>query len=378
MAISSASATFCRFHVPDPVTEDFWGYVMDCLRAGCFRELEDDQEQSVGFSSWDDFFDASFAYASHHKGDYVAFTLRLDQRRVPAVILRYRVRQALQEYRREHDGRWPSRQEKEQLRENLHRSLLKRSLPRPSACEAIWNPDQHWLLVGTTGRKILEAFLEHFEKHFRVFPAPLYHVNWALHLVPLDGRQKDLLTGLVLPKSTQVLQDGRFLGYEFLTWLWFFIEQSQGVLTLPNAQTYTISLGEKLVLSHPDDGRERVVCTTQALALHEARTALQQGKRVQEAQLILSAGDNDYQLTLDATLWSIKGLKTPRQLPDFDSEDQDGRFLEKMFFLEEVFAGLNGLYQRFLARRLSSGWESDTLPAVKQWIEGKDLLSTPF
>jgi DNA recombination-dependent growth factor C len=378
MAITSASATFTRFHVPDPVTEDFWSYLLDGLRAGCFRELEDDQEQSAGFASWDDFFDASFAHASHRKGDYVAFTLRLDQRRVPAVVLRYRVRQALQEYRREHEGRWPSRHEKEQLREAIHMGLLKRSLPRPSACEAIWNPEKRWLLVGTTSRKILEAFLEHFEKHFRLFPVPLYHVNWALHLLALDGRQKDLLTGLVSPKSTQALQDGRFLGYEFLTWLWFFIEQLQGVLTLPNAHPVTVSLGEKLVLSHPDDGRERVVCTTQALALHEARTALQQGKRLQEAQLILTVGDNEYQLTLDATLWSIKGLKTPGQLPDFDVEDPDGRFLEKMFFLEEVFAALNALYDHFLARRLSSGWESDTLPAVKQWIDGKDPQSAPF
>jgi len=377
MAISSASATFSRFHVPDPVTEDFWSYLADCLRAGVFRELEDDQEQSVGFSAWDDFFDASFADASYHKGDYVAFNLRVDQRRVPAVMLRYRVRQALQAYRREHDGRWPSRQEKEQLREAVHMGLLKRSLPRPSACEAIWNPEKRWLLVGTTSRKILEAFLEHFEKHFRLFPVPLYHVNWALHLLTLDGRQKDLLTGLVSPKSTQALQDGRFLGYEFLTWLWFFSEQSQGVLTLPNVHTVTVTLGERLVLSHPDDGRERVVCTNQALALHEARTALQQGKRLQEAQLILTTGDNEYLLTLDATLWSIKGLKTPGQLPDFDAEDQDGRFLEKMFFLEEVFAALNALYDRFLAQRLSSAWESDTLPVLKHWIEGKDLLSAP-
>jgi len=46
----------------------------------------------------------------------------------------------------------------------------------------------------------------------------------------------------------------------------------------------------------------------------------------------------------------------------------DGRFLEKMYFLEEVFAALGVLYGMFLKERLTPAWESDTLPRVKEWI----------
>jgi len=372
MSIQSGSATYTRFFVPDPVTEDFWSYVDEKLRGGIFKACEDGQEQAAGFSSWDDLFDSSFAYGSYHKGEYVAFHFRLDQRKVPTIILKQYVREAIHKYRSEHDGKWPSRQEKLEMRENLQNWLLNRALPQPSACEVVWNPAAKTMFLGTTSSKMMEALLEHFEHHFRLYPVPLYHVHWALNLIPLDGRQKDLLTSMVSPQSVQAINDGRFLGYEFLTWLWFFSEQSENAIALPEDRKAEVYLGERLTLTLPGEGRERVVCTTQASALHEARTALQQGKLVEEVQIFLRIGENEYFLTLDSSLWAVKGLKTPKQLPDYDEEDQDGRFLEKMYFLEEVSAVLNALYGKFLSERLSPGWESDTLPLLKGWIEGKE------
>jgi hypothetical protein len=126
-----------------------------------------------------------------------------------------------------------------------------------------------------------------------------------------------------------------------------------------------------MILMLPGDGREKVVCTTQAHALHEARTGLQQGKFVEEVQLYLRVGDNEYYLTLDSLLWAIRALKTPRQLPgDDESDDMDGQFLERMFFVEQVTAALNALYTKFLTYRLSPAWESDVLPPLKQWVDG--------
>jgi hypothetical protein len=90
---------------------------------------------------------------------------------------------------------------------------------------------------------------------------------------------------------------------------------------------------------------------------------------VSELQLFLRVADNEYLLTLDSSLSSVKGLKTPKQLPDFDAEDEDGRFLEKMYFLEETSAALNAIYGNFLSERLRSDWDSVSLPLLKKWIE---------
>ena len=370
MGIQSASATFVRFYVPDEVSEDFWGFIDEKLRAGSFKDCEDDQEQSMGFVSWDDLFDPSFAGGSYHKGEYVAFRFRVDQRTVPAIIRKQYVRRKVQDYRTEHNGKWPSRQERQEIQENVQNWLMSRIMPKPGGCEVVWNPAAKWMLLGAVGTKMIDAFLTLFEKHFRFYPIPLYHVHWALNLVPLDGRSKDVLASMVSARSPQAMYEGRPLGYEFLTWLWFLSEDADGVVGLPEGRQAELSLGERLVLTLPADGKERVICTTQANALHEARTALQQGKLVDELQLFLKIGDNDYFLTLDSFLWAVKGLKTPKQLPDFDGDDPEGKFLERMYFLEEVSSALNALYGMFLTQRLSPAWESETLPRLKKWMEG--------
>jgi hypothetical protein len=370
MGIRSSTATFTRFFVPDPVTEDFWTYVDEKLQAGRFKESEDAQEQAVGFASWDDLFDASFADGSYHKGEYVAFHFRMDQRKVPPIITKQFVREAIGKYRDEHEGHWPSRQEKQEIQENVQNWLLTRALPQPSVCEVVWSPAGKWMYVGTTSAKMLDAFLQHFENHFRLYPIPLYHAQWGLNMLPLDERQKDTLDSMVSVKSPQAMDEGRFLGFEFLTWLWFYAEQTQEPLQLPDKRIAEVHLGERLVLMLPGEGKEKVVCTTQANALHEARTALRQGKLVEELQVFLRVADNEYLVTLDSSLWAAKGLKTPKQLPDYGEEDVDGRFLEKMYFLEEAATVLNILYGKFLVERLGPGWESDELPSLKQWIEG--------
>ncbi len=378
MGIQTASATFTRFFVPNLVTEDFWSLVDEKIRAGRFKECEDGQEQAAGFTSWDDFFDSEFAVGSYHKGEYVAFNFRMDQRKVPSIILKQYVRRAVDKYRQEHEGKWPSRQERVEINENMQNWLLTRILPQPSHCEVVWNCAANWMLLGTTSTKTMDALLELFEHHFGIYPMPLYHVQWALNMVPLDGRQKDILASMVSIKSSNALNEGRFLGYEFLTWLWFYSERFEGKFKLNEEQTGEVFLGERLVLSMPGEGKEKVVCTTQANALHEARTALQQGKSVEEMQLLLRLGEDEYYLTMDSSLWAVKGLKTPKQLPSDEEDEADGRFLEKMFFIEQVSSALSALYSKFLTDRLSPSWDSDVMPAFRQWIDGKTEEMAPF
>ncbi|SMC18015.1 Putative exonuclease, RdgC [Desulfacinum hydrothermale DSM 13146] len=370
MPIQSGSASFTRFFVPEPHVADFWSYVDETLRAGAYRDGSDGAEAPRGFVAWEDLFDPSFAYSSYHKGEYIAFQFRLDQKKVPSLVLKQYVRDAVEQYRKEHEGRYPPRQERLKIRDEVHTRLLSQVLPQPSGCDVVWNPAGRWMLVGTSSPKMLEAFLEHFERHFKLYPVPLYHAQWALNLLPLEGRQKDTLAGLISIKSPHAMHEGRFLGYEFLTWLWHFVETEGGQCDFAPGMTAALALGERIVLSRLDDGKERVICTTQAGAMDEARTALRQGKLVEEAQWIVTVGDNEYIAILDRDLWAFKGLKTPKQMPEFDEEDPDGRFLEKMFFLEETFAVWNALFQRFLSSRLSPSWNSDTLPALRQWIEG--------
>ncbi len=368
MAISSSSATFTRFFVPELEVGDFWSFVDEKLRAGAFAEPDDSQIEAAGFASWEDFFDSSFAYGSYRKAEYVAFNFRLDQKKVPSVVLKQFVRQSVQKYRDEHEGKWPSRSEKQEIQENMQEYLLSRAFPQPCSSEVVWAPARNLMMLGTSSTKMMEAFLEFFERQFQIYPVPLYHAQWAANMLALTPAQKDTLGSIVSLKSPTALSDGRFLGSEFLTWVWYYIECLGGSIQAGD-KIAEVHMGERMTLVLPNDGKERVVCTTQANFLHEARTALRQGKVVDEVQLLIIIGENEYILTLDSSLWAVKALKTPKQLPDYGSEDPDGRFLEKMYFLAEVSAAMDALYMRFLTERLTPGWQSDTLVELQKWID---------
>jgi DNA recombination-dependent growth factor C len=357
-----------RFHVEGPVQQDLWGHVDKGLKAGRLREITDGHSQSAGFSAWDDLFDTSFEFSSYHKAEYLAFHFRLDQRKIPPILLKQYTRIAIQQFRDEQKGRWPGRKEKERIREDVLLQLLDKTLPKPSACEVVWNTTRNWLLVGTTSKRMLDALWEHLEAHLRIHPVPLYHVQWALRLLSPRGSERAVLSSLVAPDSHDAFFEGRFLGYEFLTWLWFFSEEADGRIRLDDGREAEIHLAERLSLSNPDDGNERVICTTQASDLHEARTGLRHGKLVEEAQLYIKLGENEYFLRLDTNLWAIRSLRTPKQMGDQAEEDLDGRFLEKMYFLEEVFACLDALFGHFLSLRLNSQWDAKTKPLLKRWF----------
>jgi len=369
MGIQSASATFTRFLVEDPVRKDFWGFVETGLRQGGFKPAPEDRSEAAGFASWDDLFDTAFDSASHQKGEYVAFRFRVDRRKVPSILLKQQVQAAIREHRDRSQGKWPSRAEKAEIREKVLDRLLARTLPHPATCELVWDTRRKRLLAGTTGRRMLDAVRGHLEDHLRLFPAPLCHVEWARSLVPAGGPERAALDALAPPGAvSNLLEQGRPLGQDFLTWLWFASETEEGRFPLEDGPACEIHPGERLVLSLPDDGRERVVCTTPAVSLHEARTALRRGKRVEEMQLFVKIGENDYSLRLDASLWAFRGLRAPRQLRDpAEEQEADGLFLEKMYFVERVSDCLDAAYRRFLSQRLGAAWEADTLPAIKRW-----------
>lgn len=377
MGLQGGTVTLTRFYLPEPSVADFWSFVDESVREGAYRDSAEGGEAPKGFVRWEDLFDASFPFAGYRKAEYVAFQFRMDQRKVPTLVLKQYERDAVQAYRAEHHGKDPPRHERLKMREAIQNHLLERVLPQPSGCEVVWSPAQHRLLVGTASLKMLEAFLEHFERIFKLHPVPLYHAHWAIYGLSLPQRLNDVLSGLISLKSPHAMHEGRFLGYEFLTWLWFLTETQGGRVPLKEKAFASIALGERVVLSRQDDGKERVICTTQAGALDEARTALRQGKMVEEAQWVVTSGDNEYVLGLDRDLWTVKGLKTPKQLPLSDEEDPDGRFLEKMFFIDEVLTVLDAAYREFLSLRLTSSWSSDVLPALKHWIHNGPRVSAP-
>ncbi len=164
----------------------------------------------------------------------------------------------------------------------------------------------------------------------------------------------------------------RFLGREFLAWLWFQSETSgDELISVPEQEPVNLMVGDKMVLETGDgEYRETLVLQGSHSEHREARLGLVQGKLPEEMQLRLQRGQDEWQFTLKAATLEIKGLKNKNAPgPQEGDDDQEGYFFDQMYQVEAVSAILDGLFRSFLQIRLSPAWEEEEMPRLLDWLE---------
>ncbi|MBW1975388.1 MAG: recombination-associated protein RdgC [Deltaproteobacteria bacterium] len=367
MGLKSGSVNVTFFYVPEPLTEDFWNFIHEKLTEGRFRPCSNDDVSCHGFTTWEDIFSVDFEDLGYRKGEYLAFSFRLDKKKVPPMVVKQHLKEEEKRFFEE-KKRPPSKKEKQFLRETVEKKLLKKAFSCPMGFEIVWNPMNHEMMAGTTSQGLLEAYLEHFERTFRLYPIPLYHLQWAIYMDGIPKSLKDSISQMINPSSPSAIKEGRFIGYDFLLWLWYISEKGENAVDIHDNKKAFINLGDKLVLTDPKEGKERTVCTTPSHRLEEARLALAKGKQLDEAQWVVSVDDRDYSFLLDASLWTLRNLKLPMTDKKYDPNDPDGYFFERIFLLEELRQVLTEFYGKFLRLRFDSAWGTDVMPHISEWV----------
>jgi hypothetical protein len=162
------------------------------------------------------------------------------------------------------------------------------------------------------------------------------------------------------------IESTRFLGREFLVWLWYESEKNESVLALPEGESCALWLEEQLTLvvhGLLEKAESRLKGSTPSLS-PEAKEALRQGKLPTKAKIRVDRGPQSWSFLFDADTLSIASVSIPALI----TEDGDERFYERMQLVEELEGMLGGLYERFLRLRTSAGWEKDAVPALREWV----------
>jgi hypothetical protein len=170
----------------------------------------------------------------------------------------------------------------------------------------------------------------------------------------------------------ELLYAYRFLGREFLTWLWFKSEaELDGLIKVKNQDPVVVAVGDKMVLETGDgEYRETLVLQGSHSEHREARLGLMQGKLPEEMHLRLIRSQDEWQLNLKATTLEIKGLKSKSTAgPQEDDEDQEAFFFDQIYQMEAVSEIIDGLFREFLQVRLSPAWEQEEMPRLHDWLE---------
>jgi hypothetical protein len=160
-----------------------------------------------------------------------------------------------------------------------------------------------------------------------------------------------------------------FLGNEFLTWIWFLIENDEKTIQQCGKDTLGLAVGNRMILVNRwANGKETITIKGDAVGLEEGLLALSKGALVTDINLIFKSGSLQWQFSIKGESLNFSGLKLPETNATEQQEDVEGLVLDKLYLYEKPFQFIDALYRKFISLRLSDEW-IDIKSDMKKWIQ---------
>jgi len=161
----------------------------------------------------------------------------------------------------------------------------------------------------------------------------------------------------------------KFLGNEFLTWLWFIVENDRERLKRIEKDLVYLNIGNRIVLENKiNDAVETITILGDDAGLEEGIISLGKGAVVTEINLLFKSGDNEWRFTIKGESMNISNLKIPETAIVESSEDIEGMVLEKAYLYEKATKLIDNLFNEFIKLRVSGKWSESIVPEIRKWI----------
>ena len=164
----------------------------------------------------------------------------------------------------------------------------------------------------------------------------------------------------------------KFLGNDYLTWIWFLIENNHNISSIINSKDIiTLEVGNSIVLENKlgDKSKEKITIKGDQAGLEEGTTALKKGAFVTQINLICKINEDEYKFTIKGESFNITGLKTPKTEISKNEDEIEGLVLEKAFLGFKIFKVIDTLFLKYIEQRTSDEWNHKGLQDIKSWIE---------
>jgi hypothetical protein len=399
----SGAITGTRYQVIGPIpTQE---YILEQLAEGAFREPLSAAKKGETFG-WCSVHNLTDPPVDVVFTQYLAFALRTDVKRLPAALFRALLDKEMRKWMAGTGRERVPALVKKELREALELSLLARHLPSVSAVDVVWDTARGEVLFLSTSVKVNDRFRKLFSRSFGVDLRPLAPVrlglqgsaNIAATLAALDAAGGDMLfeggagrLGGVERRVEQLEEDvehleapapvgptaiedtalepdehpaNRFLGREFLAWLWYRADTDYGHLDISGFGV-DFWLDDDIQLDGRGEDPQRVrIRGGSPSTTREARAALAAGKVPERARLGFRVGEREYTLSLRGGPLDITGLRVPQVTKKGDVE---AAVCERMYLYEEATAILGGLFGAFQTSRLHPSWPR-LRETIRNWM----------
>ena len=386
MGILNNTVSICQFDVVGtPPAGDLAAWAAECLTRNGFRSIEQTGEElSIGWVRLDDPQDGGFADETACRYDhYLAFSLRRDQRRLPATLFKAYFDQAQEEFLAVNPSfNKVPKKKRDDLREAVRGMLLARTLPTPTIYNAVWDTRRNRVTFASLSKNVVALFVDHFNKTFAGLRlVPIHPMVRAAEVV--DENLRPQLRSANRTTSEAVLEQieaNQWLGRDFLLWLMHETMNASNryAVSRPGPASsgdgFVAYLNDRLQLAASSEhGVQKVSVSGPQDNFSEVRTALQSGKDILEAVLFLEKDELLWKLTLKGELFHFASFKSPAvtlekdDLTDPESERQ-AIFYERMALLEQGLQLFDSLFARFLAERLAPTWAAREQD-IRGWLD---------
>ncbi|MBF0574239.1 MAG: hypothetical protein HQK69_10880 [Desulfamplus sp.] len=172
----------------------------------------------------------------------------------------------------------------------------------------------------------------------------------------------------------------KFLGNEFLTWLWYLIENDINIRKIAESEfkkagieceSIVFEIGNCIALENAlgDDSVEKISIKGDAPGLEEGKTALKKGAVVTDMNLVLHVDEDEWKFNIKGESMEITSLKIPVSGKVEGDDDIEGAVLEKVFLYNKIFEIVDTLFHFFIKKRVSKEWKTVDINGMKEWVE---------
>jgi hypothetical protein len=388
MGVYANTVSITQFTVSGDIPQkDQFDWSSQKLAGRAFHSIENSSEEiSEGWTQVDHPDDASFeAPSAFWRDHYLLFSLRRDQRRIPAAVLKSHTSREEGAFLAQHPNlRRTPKDKRNEIKEQVQLRLLARCLPVPSMVDVVWDLKSGVLTLFSLGSKVIERFEDIFRKSFE-----------GLHLLAIHpfARARMLLEGELLEsleKANQansdaavaLIRDNQWLGWDFMLWLLQRGLNGEGDFRIRRpghfsaGEGFTAWIDDRILLQggSEEGGIQKVSMSGSQDSYLEAISAIKGGKKITSATICMEKDENLWKLTLKGETFGFASFKCPQVRIERDAtveemSEREAAFFERMFLLEQGGQLFDSLFVTFLEERLTDAWNG-RLTAIQDWLEG--------
>lgn len=414
MPFTSGRVTYCKFQVTGDTPASVDEAMLSILSENRFRETDigTPDEIEVGFVTAEHILDTRFTFdkiafgVGGIPGSAALFALRMDTHKVPSEVKNAYRKINEQAAAAASSTGFASKAEKRDAKElagrQMDEDLASGKFRKSKSVEVLWDLKNRTLYCGAAGTTVIE----HLSRQMRqAFACELQYLSAGVaagEFFRADGKQRDYedvspssftapppeasadhesseaprnLSIPQLPWIAQSVDLKDYLGNEWLLWLWWLTETNDG--EVPGTDFF-IAIMNSLDMDCAWGVRGKQSLRGEIVGggptrLPEAGDALAMGKWPRKAGVLLSDGESNWELTLQADKLVVSSIR----LPEIEDAATPRELLERRLELTLAAAdAIDKMYAAFLKQRTGSGWgtKRDT---IRKWIKERNARLAP-